>query len=108
LSDSIPILEQALLSALVLMLPKAGTDAPSTEVWCDASGFAVGAKLIQSGRPVEARTLTSAERNSSVGEQELLAVFHALTVWRHQIIVIELSHMVDTFGSWQLVHLRPP
>ena len=51
---------------------------------CDASGFAVGAVLMQAGRVVayEGRTMKPAERNYSVGEQELLAVVHAFLTWR--------------------------
>lgn len=51
---------------------------------CDAPGIGTGAVLLQGGRPVafESRKLSSAEQNYTVTEQELLAVVHALTVWR--------------------------
>ena len=50
----------------------------------DASGYGLGAVLKQGGKIVayESRSMTPAERNHGVGEQELLAVIHALTVWR--------------------------
>lgn len=53
--------------------------------------------LIQSGRPVayEARTLTSAERNYTVGEREILAVVHALTVWRCYLEGVSFRVMTD-------------
>jgi hypothetical protein len=44
----------------------------------------LGAVLLQEGVPVafESRGMTPAEQNYPVGEQELLAVVHALTLWR--------------------------
>lgn len=50
----------------------------------DASDFTIGAALLQDGQPVafESRKLTPAEVNYYTGEKELLAVVHALTVWR--------------------------
>ena len=54
------------------------------EVHCDAALSWLGAVLYQDGRPVayESRRLTPAEVNYPTGEQELLTVMHALTVWR--------------------------
>ena len=74
----------ALSSPPVLALPQLGPDAPPFSVVSDASGFALGACLMQAGHPVayESRTMIPAERNYSTGEQELLAVVHAFKVWR--------------------------
>lgn len=90
-------LKYALTHAPVLVLPDFSTDAPTFEVWCDASGFAVGAVLMQGGRPVafEARTMTPAERNYTVGEHELLAVVYALTKWRCYLEGVTFRVMTD-------------
>ena len=54
------------------------------EVVSDACGFAVGAVLLQRGRPVAfaARALSKAEQNYSTTEQELLGCVYALQQWR--------------------------
>ena len=75
----------ALSSAPVLATPD--FDLPFTVV-TDASSFAIGAALLQDQgtglRPVayESRKLNPAEQNYAVHERELLAIIHALGVWR--------------------------
>jgi len=74
------MLKQKLTEAPLLILPD--FDKPF-EVIADASQFAIGAILVQEGRSVafESRRLTPAEEHITK-ERELLAVIHALTVWR--------------------------
>ena len=78
-------LKEALTSAPMLVLPD-----PTLpyEVFTDASGFALGATLLQnkgSGlQPVAylSRKLTDTERNYPTGDREMLGIFWALTEWR--------------------------
>ena len=64
---------------------------------CDASGFALGAVLLQEGHPIayESRKFTAAEKNYSVGDRELCAVVHALTVWRCYLLGAQFTVMSD-------------
>jgi transposase InsO family protein len=76
-------LKHALLSAPVLAMPD--YDQPyELEVWTDASNTAVGAVLMQNGHPIayESRRFSSAERNYNTTDREMLAIIHALRVWR--------------------------
>ena len=77
-------IQNMLSTAPVLAMPDMGPDAPKFYVHCDASIVGVGAVLIQNDRPVayESRKLIPAECNYTTGEQALLAVIHAVTVWR--------------------------
>ena len=71
----------ALVQAPVLATPDFGQ--PFTVI-VDASGEGIGAVMEQDGHPLayEGRKFTPAERNYTVGEQELLAAVHAMKVWR--------------------------
>ncbi|MCO5558830.1 hypothetical protein L7F22_012418 [Adiantum nelumboides] len=53
----------------------------------DASGEAMGAVLMQRGRPIafESKKLDCAQQNYSAYERELLAIIHALKKWRHYL-----------------------
>ena len=79
--DAFTQLRDALVAAPVLALPDFSKP---FEVICDASGFGVGAVLTQVGRPIafEGRKMSDPEKGYTMGEQELLAVHHALKIWR--------------------------
>ena len=74
-------LKDALCSAPVLKLPDPKRP---FEVIADACGVGLGAVRMQDGQSVafDAKRLTPAEQNYGVGDQELLAVIHALKHWR--------------------------
>jgi hypothetical protein len=78
-------LKQHLVSAPVLILPD--PTKPFT-VTTDASDFAIGAVLSQNhgkgDQPLafESRKLSSAELNYPIHEKELLAIVHAIRLWR--------------------------
>jgi hypothetical protein len=92
--DAINQLKLALTSEPVLHI--ADPAQPYT-VDCDASGFALGAVLLQDGHPIayESRKFTPAEKNYSVGDRELCAVVHALTVWRCYLLGAKFTVMSD-------------
>ena len=105
--------KDALTTAPVLALPKLGDDAPEFEVITDASGFGIGACLMQDGHPIafESRTMSPAERNYCTGEQELLAVVHACKVWRPYLecgrqVTVTTDHRPNTFLATQTLMSR--
>ena len=83
-------LKQALTTAPVLSAPR--DELPySIRVTTDASDYAIGAVLSQvtpqGDKPIafESRTLSSAERNYSTYDKEMLSIIHALKKWRHYV-----------------------
>ena len=73
------------------------------ELISDASLHGSGAVLLQEGRPIAftSKKFTPAERNYTTGEQELLAVLHALREWRCYLegrpFIVKTDHKPLTF-----------
>ncbi|GAX83605.1 hypothetical protein CEUSTIGMA_g11030.t1 [Chlamydomonas eustigma] len=86
--DSFNQLKTTLLSAPLLLIPHTGLDSTFI-LYTDAFTLGLGAVLLQDQgqgpQPVcyESRKLTPAERNYSTHELELLAIVHAVKIFRH-------------------------
>ena len=91
-------LKQAITTAPVLVIPD---EHLPFVVRTDASGFAVGAELLQDHgnglQPVAfmSKKMLPAEKNYPVHEQELLAIICALKEWRHYVYGKEFRVITD-------------
>ena len=76
--------KKAFTNASVLALPDCNS--PLGNI-CDACGAGLGAVLVQRGRPIacEGKRMKEAEQKYTTSEHELLAVVHALQLWRRYL-----------------------
>ena len=90
-------LKTALTTAPCLALPDMSEGSPIFDLVCDASGFGLGAVLIQEGRPIAfwSRKMVPAEQNYHITEQELLAVMEALKAFRCYVDGIPFNLITD-------------
>ena len=100
-------IKRSLTRAPTLSPPNMAKGAPPFHIVCDASGVGLGGILMQDGHPVayESRKMLPAERNYGVGEQELLAVVHAMRTWRCYLegvkSVVVTDHNPNTYLQTQ-------
>jgi hypothetical protein len=98
------LLKQKLIEAPLLCTPDKRLP---YEVVTDASDLGLFAVLLQEGHPVafESRKLNSAELNYNVTEKEMLAVVHALRVWRCYLegadFTVYTDHVSNTYFQTQ-------
>eukprot|EP01018_Ginkgo_biloba_P018972 Gb_14590 [translate_table: standard] len=81
---SFDLLKQKLIEAPILTLPDVSR--PFT-IFTDASGVAIGVVLTQDGKVVayESRKMNEAEQRYPIYDQELLAIVHAIQIWKHYL-----------------------
>jgi hypothetical protein len=102
--DAFELLKQKLVEAPLLRTPNKRLP---YEVVMDASDLGLSAVLLQEGHHVafESRKLNSAELNYNVTEKEMLAVVHALHVWRCYLegadFIVYTDHVSNTFFQTQ-------
>jgi hypothetical protein len=97
-------LKQLLIEAPLLRTP----DGSKTyRVVTDASDIGLGGVFLLEGHPIayESRKLNSAEQNYTTTEWEMLAIVHALRVWRCYLegvyFEVETDHKCNTFFQSQ-------
>jgi hypothetical protein len=92
--DAFELLKQKLIEAPLLRTPY---ESLPYEVVTDASDLGLGGVLLQEDHAVafESRKLTDAELNNQTTEKEMLAVVHALRVWRCYLEGAEFTVYTD-------------
>ena len=94
--------KEALINCATLKLPDLNKP---FQVITDASGYALGAVLIQDGQPVafESRKMNPAQKNYHTTDKELLAIVHALKLWRCYLAGAQFEILTD---HKPLIYLR--
>jgi hypothetical protein len=101
--DAFKLLKQKLTEAPLLRTPD---ESLPYEVVTDASDLGLGV-LLQEGQPVafESRKLNDAELNYQTTQKEMLAVVHALRVWRCYLegaeFTVYIDHVSNTYFQTQ-------
>jgi hypothetical protein len=92
--DAFELLKQKMIEAPLLRTPN---ESLPYEVVTDASDLGLGGMLLQEGHPVafESRKFNDAELNYQTTEKEMLAVVHALHVWRCYLEGAEFTVYTD-------------
>jgi len=102
--DAFEMLKQKLTEAPLL---RTHDESLPYEVVTDASDLGLGGVLLQEGQPVafESRKLNDAELNHQTTEKEMLAVVHALRVWRCYLegaeFTVYTDHVSNTYFQTQ-------
>jgi hypothetical protein len=102
--DAFELLKQNLTEAPLLRTPD---ESLPYEVVMDASDLGLGGVLLQEGQPVafESRKLNDAELNYQTTEKDMLAVVHALRVWRCYLegaeFTVYIDHVSNTYFQTQ-------
>jgi hypothetical protein len=102
--DAFELLKQKLIEAPLLRTPD---ESLPYEVITDASDLGLGGVLLQEGYPVafKSRKLNSAELNYQTTKKEMLAVVHALRVWRCYLegagFTVYTDHVLNTYFQTQ-------
>jgi hypothetical protein len=78
-------LKEKLTTAPVLIMPDIHK---GSDVYCDASHLGLGCVLMQEGKVIAyaSRQLQKNEKNYPTHDLELVAVVHALKIWRHTLL----------------------
>jgi hypothetical protein len=87
-------LRKLLTTAPVLVQPD---NTKPFDVYCDASGTGLGCVLMQNNRVIAyaSRALQNHEKNYPTHDLELVAVIHALKIWRHHLMGTKCNIYTD-------------